>query len=218
MKPIRGRPLLGHVIDRARLIEGIDGIVVATSDRDVDDPIAEFAEGENVDVFRGSAADVAGRCLDCMEAFAFQRFVRITGDSPFFDPALAGRLLRLHKELGVEVATNVSPRTFPRGASVEVVSREAMRRVVASTEDADDREHVTRCIYAHPDRFDLFNLSAPDDRYDGVHLTVDTPEDLRMAEWIAEHLPEPVSAAPLDAVVATARQWRAAETGRSCLR
>lgn len=217
MKSIRGRPLLGHVIDRARLIDGIDGIVVATSDRAVDDPIAEFADRENVDVFRGSVDDVAGRCLDCMEAYGFQRFVRIAGDSPFFDPALAGRLLRLHRELGVEVATNVSPRSFPRGTSIEVVSRQAMQRVVASTDDPDDREHVTRCIYTHPDRFDLFNLSAPDDRYDGVHLTVDTPEDLRMAEWIAERLPEPVSKAPLDTVVDAARQWRELETSKSCI-
>ena len=211
MKPIRGRPLLGHVVDRARLIDGIDRVVVATSDREIDDPIAEFAEREGVDVFRGAAEDVAGRCLDCMEAFGFTRFIRITGDSPFFDPTLAARLLRLHRERNVDIATNVAPRSFPRGASVEVVSKAALQRVVDSTDDPADREHITQSIYAHPDRFDLFNLKAPDDRYDGVHLTVDTPDDLRMAEWIVEHLPEPISRAPLDAVVAVARQWSAAE-------
>ena len=78
-----GRPLLGRVLDRARLVPGGHPIVVATSDRAVDEPVATFTRSENVEVFRGSADDVAARALACAEAFGFVSFARICGDSPF---------------------------------------------------------------------------------------------------------------------------------------
>jgi len=81
---INGREMLGRVIDRAKKIPGLDGIVVATTDREVDDTIAEFASKENVGCFRGSLDDVAFRAFKACESFGFSKFVRICGDRPFF--------------------------------------------------------------------------------------------------------------------------------------
>lgn len=207
--PLGARPLLGHVLDRARRIPGAPQVVVATSDRSIDDSLVRFVESEHVPVFRGSVDDVAHRCWACAEAFGFDRFVRVCGDSPFFQHRLAGVLTQLHEALELDVATNVMPRTFPAGASVEVVSRRAMADMLTdpSLEQAD-REHVTRYFYRQSERFRIHNLASPPGRYDGVKLAVDTLADLDQARWILNRLPGAPWEAELDTIAELARVWR----------
>lgn len=208
--PIAGRPLLGHVLDRARRVESPAVVVVATSARELDDPIARFAEVEGAALYRGSADDVAGRCLGCAGDFGFGRFVRLCGDSPFVPPELVDALLELQAATGADVATNVSPRSYPPGASVEVVRVDALRRALEQTRDPEDREHVTRYFYAHPDRFRIENRSAPEDwAAQGLRLAVDDGPDLERARWIAERLAADARRGTLEEVVELARKWDA---------
>ena len=69
-----GRPLLGLVLDRVRRAYRAERVVVATTDRAIDDPIAEFTAQEAtrsprspstvpLSLFRGDCDDVAGRIL-----------------------------------------------------------------------------------------------------------------------------------------------------------
>ncbi|HEY7608070.1 MAG TPA: NTP transferase domain-containing protein [Alphaproteobacteria bacterium] len=203
---IAGRPLLGHVLARVRRARF--PALVATSDRALDDPIAALAEGEGVACFRGDAEDVAARALACMERHRFNAIIRISGDSPFIDPALIEAVAGLFmSNSSVEIATNVHPRSFPPGQSVEVIARGALARVIAETRAAADREHVTRYVYAHPGRFRVVNYAAPAADYAGLGLAVDTPEDLRRAEWmIGAGAGE---AASLADIVAIARRYAA---------
>jgi spore coat polysaccharide biosynthesis protein SpsF len=205
LSDIGGRPMLGRVIDRLRLVPGAGPIVVATSDRSLDDPVAAYAEGEGVGVFRGAAEDVAARALACAEAGGFASFARISGDSPFIDPGLVARVLALRETKDLDLATNVFPRSFPAGTSVEALTSAALRRVLAATREAEDREHVTRYFYRHPEQFQIENLAAGDDRYSGIRLTVDTAADLAKAAWIVAHIEGPAERAGLDQVVALAR-------------
>jgi spore coat polysaccharide biosynthesis protein SpsF len=210
LRPIAGRALLGHVVDRARLIGGIDLAVIATSIRPVDDPIVDFAEGENIPAFRGSASDVLERCIACAAAYGWTHLMRISGDSPFVDPVLATRMAADPSADEADIVTNVALRTFPPGNSIEIISVSALRRVANETSDASDREHVTPNIYRNASRFRIHNVAAPDDRYSGVSLTVDYERDLDMAEWIAARLEKPIAAAPFDRVVALRRAWQLA--------
>ncbi len=208
LRRIAGRPLLNHVIDRARGIPGNLPLAVATSERPVDDAIVRACEREGVAVFRGSAEDVAARAVACAEARGFEAFVRLCGDSPFHDGTLAGEVVAMHARTNADVATNVFPRSFPPGVSVEVVKTESLKRVLTLTTEPADREHVTRYFYRHPSDFHIENLAAPAKRYGDVDLTVDTPTDLARAEWIMSRLAERRAEATLDCVVSLARQWR----------
>lgn len=211
LRLIAGHPMLGLVIDRARRVRQIDDIIVATSDRSIDDPIAEFAEGEGIAVFRGALDDVAGRALACAEAHDHALFVRISGDSPFFDHVLAGRMVRQAKTGTADIVTNVHPRTFPPGTSIEVIAVEALRRVVAATQDSEHLEHVTQYIYANANCFDIDNVEATDTDYSGVSLVVDTPCDLDRAEWIAsESSKTAIADRNSKEIISRARSW----TGR----
>ena len=208
LKPISGKPLLDRVIDRCRATPGSPAVIIATSDRSSDDPIADHVARRGEKLFRGAAQDVAGRALACAEAHNLDRFARISGDSPFIDPDLIARCMARSRDVDAELVTNVFPRTYPIGVSVEVIKTSAMRRIVAETDDPEDREHVTRYAYRRANHFHLENLSAPDERYAGVSLAVDTLADYTKACWIFETHGDDID---LDAAAAAARNW---ETGQ----
>ena len=80
---ISGRPLLGHVIDRAKKISKQYPLVIATSNTSSDDAIEKFAVSEKIKIFRGSLNNVLLRAIKCCEKFNFNGFARICGDRPF---------------------------------------------------------------------------------------------------------------------------------------
>ena len=211
LRDIASRPLLGRVLDRVRAAKPARPIVVATSDRALDDPLAAFAEAEGVALFRGDADDVLGRALACAEAFGFSAIVRISGDSPFIDPALIQRSVARFEAAtpGVDLVTNIMPKSFPPGMSVEVIATEAVRRMAQDAVAADEREHVTSYLYRNASRFRIENVAAPDGRYHGVSLTVDELRDLDRAAWIAATLGARAADASLDEIVALARRFDA---------
>ena len=205
LRDIAGRPLLGRVLDRLRQVGDDHPIIVATSDRAVDDPIAQFAENEGVAVFRQAAEDVAGRALACAHWARADAFVRISGDSPFIDPGIIRDVIELYRAARPDLATNVYPRTFPPGLSVEVISVSALELAIDRMESIEEREHVTQFFYKHPSDFRIVN-SASGVEYGDLSLTVDTPEDLERAHHITEMLDGSAGDAALDAVVRAALQ------------
>jgi len=182
---IAGKTLLARVIER---VKKAGPVIVCTSERDIDDPIVDAATAEGVEIARGSLDDVLGRALGCATDRGLENFVRISGDSPFMDASVIERLANIHQAEAPDLTTNVSPRTFPPGISVEVINVAALKRVADLTDNAEDREHVTQYFYAHPVDFAIRNETAQDGPFDDTPLTIDTPDDLKRAEWIAERL------------------------------
>lgn len=210
LAPILGRPLLGHVLDRCQRIYTCCGlIVVATSKRPADDVIERFARAEGCAVFRGPALDVAARALACARTYRLDHFVRVSGDSPFFDPCLVDDAVSRQWAQGWrwDLITDVFPRTYPPGVSVEVIATAALARVLVATNDPLDREHVTRYIYAHPEKFSICTFGTDPARFQGVTLTVDTAEDLARTRWIMEQAGKPPASLDLDAIIDLARRW-----------
>lgn len=210
MRPVAGRALLARVIDRARQVARSRVVVVATSDRPLDDPIAALAAAEGAALFRGSAFDVAGRALAAAESRGLDAFARISGDSPFFDHQLLSDMIERFSDGGLDLATNVMPRSYPPGASNEVIAVDAMRRLVAGAKTPEEREHVTLYFYRHPEQFRIQTWRSPDNRFGGVRLAVDTAADLAQADWMVRGLGDRAAQAPFVDVVAMARQWQLA--------
>lgn len=202
---IAGRTLLGRVLDRVRRVTG-PKVVIATSNRSMDDPIAAVGGEEGVPVFRGSCEDVVGRAFACATQFGFRRFVRVSGDSPFIPPELISSFLMHHSATPANLLTNTFPRSFPPGASIEIIGRDFLEKMLGHVLDAEDREHVTRYAYRHPDDFNIINVSALDDRYKNIVLTVDEPADILRIEAIIRAMGSDSPDADLDRVVEAARQ------------
>ena len=202
-----GKPLLKLVLDRARMISGDHQIVIATSDRNIDNPIAGFAEQEQVNLYRGSLADVASRALSCCEQFGFKRFVRICGDRPFLPWELVDELILANAGQELDLLTNALEKTYPGGTMTEIVTVEALRRVIDASDDEQDREHLTRFIYANPELFRIANLSAKDGSWRDCNLSVDTELDMLRTEWMLTQLGDNPEREALSDVVSLAQQW-----------
>lgn len=207
LRTIEGRALLGRVIDRVKAVSGDHRFIVATSQRSVDDPIAEFASIEGLDVFRGAADDVLRRAADCAGANELDYLTRISGDSPFVDPKLIDEIVALAIKAGPDVATNVFPRTFPRGVSIEVISSSALRTACKHSQDEGEREHITQYFYRCADEFKIANVEAPEAGLGSVNLAVDDHDDLLRAEWIIQHLPKPLVETELREIISVANSW-----------
>lgn len=189
-----GRVILGRLVDRMAHLAEPAGLVVATSDQAEDDPIVRFCETDEtcrrlgVKSFRGALKDVLGRAAACARALDLDPLVRISGDSPFMDPAIIDRCIERHRTAAPDLTTNRYPRTFPPGITVEAISRACLERLDAETTKDEDREHVTTFVYRHADRFRIENVAATRPGLPEVTLTVDTPEDLAVARKLQARL------------------------------
>ena len=162
-----------------------------------------------MECFRGDAEDVARRALACCTKFKLDTFIRICGDSPFIDHNVILDLCDLYeKNRGLDIATNLFPRTFPPGISAEILSTDALHRAMSMMDQAGDREHVTPVFYRNPNHFNIANLQGALDEGDpaAVSLAVDTPKDLEKAIWIVKHLGGNPELATLKTVIGLARQ------------
>jgi spore coat polysaccharide biosynthesis protein SpsF (cytidylyltransferase family) len=197
LTPIAGTTLLGLLLDRLARCEAVASIAVATSSEAADDAVAAYCRERGTTVVRGPLDDVAARFLAAGERLGAEAVVRISGDSPLMDPALIDRAARLFDD-ACDVVTNVRPRTFPPGQSVEVVRVSALAAVHPRMGD-DDREHVTPLLYRPEERMRLRAFTADRD-YEGLRLTVDTPQDLAFVRALVRRMTRPQHEYGLDEI------------------
>ena len=95
LKPLVGRPMLWHILDRLSSIDKISKIVVATTDETNDKPIRDFCENYGVVCFAGSEDDLLDRFYKTAIAHNGNPVIRITGDCPCLDPDIISRLIQL---------------------------------------------------------------------------------------------------------------------------
>jgi len=186
---LAGRPMLARVAARAARIEGVDQVVVATTDSAADDPLVALCEAGGWACFRGSVADVLDRYWRAAGTFDADAVMRITSDCPLIDPRVSARVLRELLDGGgqVDYASNtIEPRTFPRGLDTEVFTLKALGRAWAEAPPGGAREHVTPWMYGHPAAFRLRAVRDKTDR-SSLRWTVDTPEDLELVRRIYGH-------------------------------
>ena len=183
---IAGIRLIDRVLNRVQKAEGASITVVATTDTNLDDQLVEYLEGRDVYIYRGSGSDVALRAACCAKFHNLDCFVRISGDSPFIDSDLITRALLKYKTGSFDLVTNVFPRTFPRGVSVEVIKTQAIQRLLELTQQEFYTEHVTPYFYDNSDKFSIKNIFSNNVAFREANLAVDTPTDLKRINWILE--------------------------------
>jgi spore coat polysaccharide biosynthesis protein SpsF len=185
MTEIHGKPMIGHVIDRARRISGVDEVVVATSRHDREEPLVQYLSGKNgVPIFRGSETDVLARYRAAAEQADADIVVRLTADCPLLCPDVSARVVEtIVTEPVYDYVSNTLTRTFPRGLDTEAMTVQALALAHREAAMAAEREHVTPFLWRRPERFRLGEVMDDTDR-SHWRLTVDTPEDLDLVSKI----------------------------------
>lgn len=201
---VAGKPLLQYLLERLQHSR-CHHLVLATSQEASDTPIANFCRSFGVACYRGSLPNVASRFREVCEVWQFDAFIRISGDSPLLDQALIDQGMKIFCQGDFDIVTNVFPRTFPPGQSVELFSTAAFTRGYAKMRNPEDLEHVTPFFYRNSNDFKIFNFTSKQD-ISPSHLAVDTREDMEIFTAIIARMEMPHWQYHLEEIVTIYRQ------------
>lgn len=184
LSPLCGTPMLLWTINYCRKVNL--PLFVLTSTNESDDQLIGMLEKNNVSYYRGSLENVVSRYLSFMRENQVEKVVRISGDSPLINPDVILKVIAKDQELSdADLTTNVFPRSFPKGQSVEVIPRKSLELLTDRSLSESDIEHVTPYFYANSKEFKIHNLNNTEDM-SAINLSVDTKEDLlRVNQFIA---------------------------------
>jgi len=155
---IYGKPLIEHVISRVKKAKKITKVIVATSKNKSDDKLVKYLKKIKVKYYRGNLSNVALRIFETAEHHKKKNFLRINGDSPLIDPTIIDRAISIfNKNKNYDLISNVFPRTFPKGQSVEVIRTYILKKYLKNM-NKFEKEHVTQYFYKNPDNFLIKNF------------------------------------------------------------
>lgn len=174
---VAGRPMIGHIIDRARRAKGVDRVVLASTSNAEDAPLLAYARECGAAAFAGSAEDVLDRAYQAARLHRADAVVHIGGDCPFADPDMIERALDLYFAEPLDYVSNTLVQTFPSGLDVQLFSFAALARAWEEARLAADRRHLSSYVHRHREKFRVKNFTNGENLA-ALRWTLDYPEDL----------------------------------------
>ena len=189
MKPIAGRLLLDHILDRLSMLAYPVKVVVATSKKSEDDAITRHCLARDVAVFRGSEISVLERYFQCAREKEFQHIVRLTADNPFVDIEELDRLILQHTAEKNDYTHSFG--NLPLGVGAEIFTFATLERSMREGRSPNHWEHVNEYVQENPKLFKIGFLKVVSAKHcPGLRLTVDTEDDYKRACAIAGYAPD----------------------------
>lgn len=180
LKPLAGKPMIWHIVNRAQQCNNLDRVIVATSIDQSDDALYNYCKYNNIAVHRGSLDNVLQRFLDILKKYEYPYFVRITGDCPLIDPSIIDLQLDALYEYDGDIAWCSNPGSILEGAGAQ--SSRSLFYISENTDDLDDLEHVGSLFLANnPEKFKIVEYFPPEELIvNSIRLTVDKEEDYKL--------------------------------------
>jgi spore coat polysaccharide biosynthesis protein SpsF len=189
LAPLAGAPMILRQIERVARARRIDRLVVATSDDQSDDDLADALGVAGVRVHRGPLDDVLARFIGALDAYGpADHVARLTGDCPLADPLVIDATIAHVTGAAADYGSNTPPhRTYPKGLDVEAMTAEALRAAASRAISAEEHEHVTWALHRRPDLYRQVYLSQAAEEGD-VRWTVDFPHDYAFVRAVYDAL------------------------------
>ena len=160
LKEIGGLSILQRTIQSVGASNLVNSVVVATSDHESDRVILEHCADQGIRTFTGPLEDVGTRLLQAARMQSTSAFVRISGDSPFIDPSIIDKAIKLFIQDEFDLVTNVFHRTFPKGQSVEVIRTASLEKLCSLPRSPEQKEHVTTYFYENFSDFRILSFTS----------------------------------------------------------
>lgn len=154
---ILDKELLLHVYNNCKK-SCLKKIYVITSKNKSDKPIIDLCKKNKIKYFKGSLTNVYLRYLQAIKKFKLDGFVRITGDSPLVNYKIIDKAIKKFSKKKHDIITNVLPRSFPIGQSVEVIDSKIFINNYKNILKKDEKEHITKYFYKNKKDFKIINL------------------------------------------------------------
>lgn len=191
MKDLLGKPMIEYTLRRLNQSRYIDELVLATSDKKEDNPLAEYVSKIGFKTFRGDEANVLKRYICANEIYKGDIVIRVTGDCPLIDSTILDNTVTYFMSNKYDYVRLDVPNSFIRGFDVEVFSAEALKRVYEIVKNEPEgspyKEHVTFYMYKHPQEFKIGIVEGSELYKKDYRLCVDTKEDFEIVETVYKH-------------------------------
>ena len=213
MSDLAGKPLIDWVLSRVGRSALVDQLVLATTDNSADDPLAQYASGMGVPVYRGDEYDVLGRVASAAHEANADLVVRVCADNPFVDPGEIDRLIDFYCQCHSDYACNHQDRLgsgYPDGIGAEILSFSLLKYINVNATDPHQREHVTLYLWDNADQFSLSSVPVPPELTGStLSFDVDTPTDLVRLEafLLGTSLKMTATAAPIVHEAVSSDHW-----------
>jgi spore coat polysaccharide biosynthesis protein SpsF (cytidylyltransferase family) len=194
LKPILGRPMIWHIINRICQSKFLEKIIVAIPISDATSELEHFLQKNKSLYFFGNEQDVLDRYYKCAKEFNVDIIVRITADDPFKDPEIVDKAISLFLEKApmVDYVANCSydgsiKATYPEGLDVEVFSISCLEKMWKSAKKKSEREHVTPFLFSNKTEFSIAGFENNED-LSHLRWTVDYDIDYRFVTQVYNYL------------------------------
>ncbi len=181
---IGGKTIIQRTIDRLQRSSQLSSILITTSDSSSDDDLEFHAAKLGIEVFRGDLQNVCKRLVNAANFKNAENFVRISADSPFIDWRIVDKAIDLHKSSETDLVTNIFPRTYPKGQSVEIIRTDTLNKIIREKLCPEAREHVTTHFYDNFKSFRIISFTSGQNRAESVQC-VDNKIDFSNACHLA---------------------------------
>jgi|TARA_B100001964_G_C14253906_1_gene611318 spore coat polysaccharide biosynthesis protein SpsF (cytidylyltransferase family) len=187
LKKIRGKEILTHVISNIKKSKEISKIIVATSNKKNDNLIEKYCIRNEILYYRGPLNNVTKRISNLLRQFKIKSFVRITADSPLIDHKLIDKAIRIFNKGNYDIVTNVFPRSFPIGQSVEVVKAKKLLEIKNKIKINRHKEHVTSFFYENSSKFKIYNIKNKTN-FSDINLSINTKNDFKRINRMLKYI------------------------------
>ncbi len=183
LKKILGTAVLKRVVQQVKKSKKISKIIIATSKHKTDKKIINFCKKNKILCISGPLNNVFKRFYSIIVHEHCKSFVRISADSPLIDPSLIDRAVTIFSKNRYDIVTNVFPRTFPKGFSVEVVNSKLILDFLLKIKKKRYKEHLTTFFYDNHNNFKIKNFYNKINN-SNINLSIDSFADFIRAKSI----------------------------------
>lgn len=183
---IMGRPVLQHLVERLKLAQSPDAIVICTSREPTDDPLVSLAQATGVKIFRGSKEDLLQRFLEAAQENHLDLIVNVDGDDILVDPEQVDAMARALVETDADF---IRFEGLPFGGAPIGVRVEALARACQIKDETDTATGWGR-YFADADLFKTKIIKIEDSElnHPEIRITLDYQEDYQLFQAVFAEL------------------------------
>ena len=155
-------------------------IIINTSDKKTDDPIAKFCKSRKIKFFRGDLNNVFLRTVKCLKKHNISAFVRVNADRPFVDFDQISKAIEIFKSKKCDIVTNQLNKKSPKGLSCEVSRSKIFYEVLKNQNlKKKDKEHIFNYFYRNKKKYKIWQLKNKlYEENSKLNLSLDNKKDL----------------------------------------
>ena len=189
LKPILGKPMIIHMLQRVSKSKKIDKLLLLTSNQKNDDELAETVKKYGFEVFRGDKENVLNRFYEAGKKLHLKDndiVIRLTGDCPLHDAKIIDEMIEEFLQRDVDYLSNTAFNpVHPDGFDVEIFNFKALKVANEKATKKSQKEHVTPFMRDSG----LFKIASSNKKpiHPDWKLSVDEKEDFELIKNIFEH-------------------------------